>query len=240
MIYHVLPGDAQVEEFRKTGLEGELIVFREALITGPIDAADVNEFWDRRARFVLAEYGEDEIEYHEKVADRIARLSDIESGADVSLWFEYELFCSVNMWYCLGALQGSGARIFRVAPINASPDDVWKGFGSHTANDLLACYEARTQFSAEDIATGAKLWRAYAVRDSEQLRSLGEYRSPCFPFLKEVCEAAAEIEDRPAEIVRELRAGGLATLEEIFPRFQERAGVYGFSDLQVEKLLGSL
>jgi len=237
MIYHVLPGDAQVEAFRKTGLEGELIVFREALITGPIDAADANEFWDKRAQFVLAEYGEDVIEYHEKVADLIDRLSDVDSGSEVSLWFEYELFCSVNMWYCLSALQGSGARVFRVAPINASPDDVWKGFGSHKAEDLLACLEARTQFSAEDIKTGSELWRAYAERDGKRLRDLGEYRSPCFPFLREVCDAAADIETRPAEIVRELQAGGFDTLEAVFPKFQEVAGVYGFGDLQVEKLL---
>ena len=120
MIYHVLPGDAQVEDFRKTGIPGELIVFREAFVTGPIDAIDVNEFWDHRAHFILSEYAEDEISYHEKVADEILRISDIGPDDEVNLWFEFELFCSVNFWYCLNELKDSGrieaaARCYRGA-----------------------------------------------------------------------------------------------------------------------------
>ena len=240
MIYHVLPGDAQVEEFRKTGLEGELIVFREAFITGPTDADDANEFWDRRARFILAEYGEDMIEYHEKVADEIIRLSDVENGDEVNLWFEYELFCSVNMWFCLDQLKGSDARVFRVAPMNPAPDDVWKGFGGNEAGDLLKSFESRVEFSREDIETGAELWRAFSNENAKRLVELSEYRSPCFPFLKEVCAAAAEIETRPVSVIRELKASGLDTLEKAFPEFQKRAGVYGFGDLQVERILNSI
>ena len=237
MIYHVLPGDAQVEEFRKTGIEGELIVFREALVTGPIDEASVDEFWDRRARFILSEYGEDEIDYQEKVADELLRLEDVSEGDEVDLWFEFELFCSVNYWFCLDQLGGSGARIFRVAPVDASPDNVWEGFGQHIAEDLKASFDSRVELTLEDVETGSQLWKAFRDRDILKLRELGDYRSPAFPFLKEVCDAAADIEVRPAEIVREIVGSGKRELEEVFPEFRSRAGVYGFGDLQVEKLI---
>jgi hypothetical protein len=237
MIYHVLPGAAQVDDFRKTGLDGEVIVFSEAMAVGPIDAENIDEFWDQRARFILAEYGEDVIDYHEKVADNIAKLIDVEEDDEVNLWFEYELFCSANMWLCLDLVKDSGADVFRVAPINLTPDDVWKGFGKHTSDDLKACFEARTPFLSEDIAKGTELWDAFRKRDSARLLELGEYRSQCFPFLKEVCEAAAEIETRPAKLVRELNDEGLTDLATVFPEFQKRAGVYGFGDTQVEKLL---
>ena len=237
MIYHVLPGDAQVEEFRKTGLEGDLIVFRDSLVTGPIDAADVDEFWDRRAHYILSEYGEDEIAYHEKVADELLRLEEIGEDDEVNLWFEFELFCSVNYWFCLDQLKGSGAGICRVSPENASPDNVWDGFGQHTADDLRACFDARIGLTKEDIQTGARLWTAFRDRDAARLRELGDYRSPAFPFLKEVCEAASEIETRPAEIVAEIIRSGKESIDEVFPEFKSRAGVYGFGDLQVEKLI---
>lgn len=237
MIYHVLPGDAQVEEFRKTGLEGDLIVFREALVTGPIDSSNVDEFWDRRAHFVLSEYGEDEIDYQEKVADELLRLEEIREGDEANLWFEFELFCSVNYWFCLDQLKDSGAKIYRVAPVDASPDNVWEGFGLHTAKELLACFDARIEVTKGDIETGAKLWSAFRDHDLEGLKELAEYRSPAFPFLKEVCEAAAEIDTRPAELVKEIVASGRSGIEEVFPEFRSRAGVYGFGDLQVEKLM---
>ena len=237
MIYHVLPGDAQVEEFRKTGLEGELIVFREALVAGPIEADNVDEFWDSRAHYVLSEYGEDEIDFQEKVADEILRLGDVRDGDEVNLWFEFELFCGVNLWFCLDQLKSSGATIYRVSPVNASPDNVWDGFGQQTADDLRACYESRVELTEEDIETGAKLWAAFRDRDRERLREFGEYRSPAFPFLKELCEAASDLETRPAAIVREIVASGKHGIDEVFPEFRNRAGVYGFGDLQVEKLM---
>jgi hypothetical protein len=60
------------------------------------------------------------------------------------------------------------------------------------------------------------------------------------PFLKEVAEAASEIDTRPLQIVREIRSERFATIEEVFPEFKKRAGVYGFGDLQVERLLDSI
>ena len=237
MIYHVLPGDAQVEEFRKTDLEGELIVFREALIAGPIESENVDEFWESRAHYVLSEYGEDEIDYQEKVADEILRLAEVSEGDEVNLWFEFELFCGVNLWFCLVQLKGSGARIYRVSPVDASPDNVWDGFAKHTAESLRECFESRVELSEEDAETGANLWAAFRDRDRERLRELGEYRSPAFPFLKEVCGAASDLETRPAAIVREIVASGKHGIDEVFPEFRSRAGVYGFGDLQVEKLL---
>jgi hypothetical protein len=240
MIYHVLPGDAQVEDFRKTGIPGELIVFREAFVTGPIDAVDVNEFWDQRAQFILSEYAEDEISYHEKVADEILRISDIGPDDEVNLWFEFELFCSVNFWYCLSELRDSGATVYRVAPSNLEPDDVWKGFGGHGADDLAAAFESRTQISQEDLEHGAELWEAFRNREGAKLRNLSDYRSASMPFLKEVAEAGSEIESRPLQIVREIRSEGLSTIDEVFPEFRKRASVYGFGDLQVEHLLDSI
>ena len=240
MIYHVLPGDAQVNDLLKTGIDGEIIVFREAFITGPIDAIDTNDFWDQRARFILSEYGEDEIAYQEKVADEILKISSVEPHDEVNLWFEFELFCSVNLWYCLSELKDSQAIVYRIAPVNLEPDDVWKGFAEHTAEDLANAFEGRIPMSAEDIVLGAELWNAYRNRENSRLRKLGEYRSSALPFLKEVAEAAAEIETRPMQVVREIRSEGAASLEEVFPEFRKRAGVYGFGDLQVERLLDAI
>ena len=99
MIYHVLPGDSVAEEFKKTNIDGQTIVCREALVAGPLDGENLDEFWDQRAKFILTEYGEDEIEYHEKVADPLNLLTELTPDDEVNLWFEYELFCSVHLWF---------------------------------------------------------------------------------------------------------------------------------------------
>lgn len=237
MRIHVLPGDALAGGFGKTGIEGDVVVCRECLVAGDKSGATLEEFWDRRANFIALEYGGDPIEYQENVAYELEKLIGLPKDTEVNLWFEYELFCHANMWFCLDLLKGSDAAVFRVEPLNAAPDDIWKGFGKLSDSDLVSCYEGRTRLSDEDIEIGSQLWQAFRNNERAALRRLGEYRSPCFPFLKEVCDAAAEIESRPAEIVRELKAGGLNEIETLFPEFQKRAGVYGYGDSQVERLL---
>lgn len=237
MIYHVLPGDAQVEEFSKSNIDGEVIVCRECLIVGDINAETLPEFWEQRAHFILSEYGEDEIEYHEKVADELTKLLDVDSDDEINLWFEYELFCSVNMWFCLWLLSETGARVYRVEPIVRSESDRWLGFGKLTSEDLKTCFNARTEFPAEDIALGAKLWNAYRKNDNAKLAELSGSMSTCFPYLREVCEAAIEKDSRPREIIAEIQFEGKTEFEDIVPEFSRRAGVYGFGDLQVKRII---
>jgi len=237
MSYHVLPGDSLVAEFAKTGIGGDVIVCRECLIVGDVNADILPEFRDQRARFILSDYGEDEIVYHETVADELAKLLDLDEDAEVNLWFEYELFCSVNMWFCLWLLHETGAAVYRVEPVVLSKEDRWSGFGKLTAEDLKTCYDRRKYFTTEEIELGADLWNAYRKGDSAKLTELSSAQSPCFPYLAEVCQAAIDKDTRPAEILAEIDVTGKQELEEIFPEFTRRGGVYGLGDLQVQKLL---
>lgn len=240
MIYNVLPGDAQVEEFRKSGIAGDIIVFREALISGPIAADTLDQFFEQRARFVLGEYGEDEIVYHEKVADEILKLGDLAATDEVHLWFEYELFCSVNYWFCLYLLAGNGAVVYRIEPRGLGEDDRWDGFGKFTAADLIASFELRTKLTTDDIDLGAALWQAFAASDHTRLNELSKTRSSAFPYLIEIAAAAIDQEFRPIEVLRDITAGGEAEFANIFAEFRERAGIYGYGDLQVQRLLDSI
>ena len=240
MIYHVLPGDALVETFKKSGVNGEIIVCREAFVSGDLYGETLDEFWDTRANLISVEHGGDPIEYRDHVAGELEKLFDAHADDEVNFWFEYELFCSVNMWFCLDLVSNSEASLFRVAPVNLAPDKIWDGFGQSTETELRECFESRIQFSQQDISVAIGLWTAFRVRDNETIRRLAEYRSPCLPFLREVCDAAVHLNSHPAEVVRKLKAEGLNELNEVFPEFRKRAGVYGFGDSQVESLLRRL
>ena len=240
MIYHVLPGDAVAGVFKEAEINGEMIVCREVFVTGPIDAATPLEFWDERAKFILSEYGEDEIVYHETVADELTRLADMTEDDEVYLWFEYELFCSVNMWCCLSLLNHTSATVYRVEPIGLEVDNRWDGFGKFEADDLKACFEMRTKLSSEDVALGATLWQAYRHKDFDQLKELSKNATDAFPYLSEVAAAAILQESEPLAVVRAITSGGEKDFGKIFAEFKKRAGVYGYGDLQVERLLDQI
>jgi hypothetical protein len=237
MKIHVLAGDPLAADFKDANIEGEIIVCRECLVEGDVRAANLEDFWRVRAGFIKTTYGETEEKYFAGVVSEFEKLKNLASGAEVNLWFEYELFCQTNMWFCLSLLQETKASVYRVAPVVRTEADVWKGFGRLSAEDLQKCLAERIKFSDEDRALGVELWQAFQNANYEKLERLSEIESECFPRLKEVCRAEMEKGSRPQKILREIIAGGTTDFAEIFPEFSSRAGVYGFGDAQVKRIL---
>ena len=85
MNMHVLPGDSLAAEFRKTRLDGEVVVCRECLVAGDKSGTTLDEFWERRANFIALEYAGDPIEYQENVAYELERLIGLPAGTEVNL-----------------------------------------------------------------------------------------------------------------------------------------------------------
>jgi hypothetical protein len=238
MIIHVLPGDAQVEEFKKTGIGGEIVVCREALIDGDVRADSLEEFWRVRSSYLSEAYPiEPGHSYEKTVVAEFEKLIDLTASTEVNLWFEYELFCHVNMWFCVWLLRDTLASLYRVAPIMQRKDERWNGFGNLDFNDLQTCYGERIEFTARDIKLGADLWTAYQYRDHKTLRELAKTESACFPYLKEAVEAEVEKDYRPRQVLKEIRESGISDFGETFAEFRKQAGVYGFGDLQVKRIL---
>lgn len=236
MRIHVLPGDAQAGTFNETGIEGEVVVCRECLIEGPVTSADMDEFWRSRAEFLSVDFET----YAGKTIAEFEKLKNLAPGDEVNLWFEYELFCQANMWFCLSLLQNTEADVYRVEPVVREDGEIWKGFGSLGAADLKKCFAARTKFEFSDILLGAELWDAYRNDNHQRLRELSNAKSACFPYLKEVCDAEIEKSVRPKHILKEITASGITEFTDIFPLFAERAGVYGYGDSQVKRRLEDL
>lgn len=237
MKIHVLAGDALADNFKNSGIEGEIVVCRECLVEGDVRAENLEDFWQIRADFIKGAYGEDREKYFAEVVREFEKLKNLAPDAEVNLWFEYELFCQANMWFCLSLLRETKANVYRVAPVVRTEADVWKGFGNLSAEDLRKCFAEKIKFSAEDILLGANLWKAYQNADYEKLERLSETDSECFPRLKEVCRAEMEKGSRPQKVLREIMENGSTDFAEIFPRFAARAGVYGFGDAQVKRLI---
>src|SRR4051812_25223495 len=101
MILHVLPGDATVAPFKASEIEGDIAVCREALVDGDLSGETLPEFWETRARSLIGSDDRSREEYHENVVHEFAKLTALQSGSEINLWFEHELFCQANMWFCL-------------------------------------------------------------------------------------------------------------------------------------------
>lgn len=241
MKIHVLPGDALVKDFERAEIEAdETVLCRECLIAGAVGGASLEDFWSVRADFINSTYGEPENLYREKVVAEFAKLQHLNAADEVYLWFEFDLFCQANMWFCLSLLEKTEARIYRIAPVVRNENNVWKGFGELSAEDLRKCSEQKIKFDKEDVRLGADLWRAYRNKDYDRLEMLAETKSACFPRLAEVCRAEMEKQTRPQNALKKIIDEGTIDFPALFEIFKDREGVYGFGDAQVKNIFDSI
>jgi hypothetical protein len=243
----LLNGDCLAEQLKDAELPVERIVFREALVSGPLVGATWEEFWESRIEFLTKQYGATALEVQEKTVAEAEKIIGLADGVELSLWFEDDLFCQVNLWFVLKLLSEShNIKIYRVFPPKASSANSWKGFGNASAAALAQAYESKVLFTSSDLALGKTLWEAYLLGDGAQLIALSKSVSPCFRQLAEVCQAHLDRisvdpnERRPEKVILELLAKGITDFDTLFSQFSEREGIYGFGDLQVRGLLESL
>lgn len=239
---HVLNGDSLAEKFPFTG---ELIICREALIEGPLTAATLPEFWEKRADYIAGTYHEERSKYFEIVRLEIERLLHLDSNVPVNLWFENDLFCQTNMWFIVHLIRRHAVAnpLYRVAPPSAAKN--WAGFGSLDSAGLMSCFARRREFTDADLGRGSDLWMAYSNADLDALRALARQRSDVFPQLAEVIRAhierfGSEFDDRPKKRLREILASGPGQFEMVFAAFSQTEGIYGFGDAQVRRLISEL
>lgn len=238
MIVHVLNGDALAEVFQQTGIEGEMIICRECLMEGPVDANGLFGFWNARAEFISGTFRQNKLDYYQKVKAEFDRIERLPPNAEVNLWFENDLFCQTNMWFIVSLLgKRNMTRVFRVSPLKSQKN--WNGFGDHGAADLRVCLDEREVMTHGDFRLGEYLWNAYRTANLPVLGLLSKSLSPCYPFLEEVCQAEIDRKSsaRPQVALKEILSLGYTNFDDIFSKFREREGIYGYGDSQVGLML---
>src|SRR5688500_13057223 len=78
---HILNGDAMIDRMEAAGYE-QLIVCRECLVDGPVNASDMNTFWEIRAAFIEDNMEEDRGKYYEYAVKEFENLQAIQPGSD--------------------------------------------------------------------------------------------------------------------------------------------------------------
>lgn len=240
MVIHILNGDALATEFAKTGIEGEVIVCRECLMEGPVKMEGLYYFWKSRGQYIEKMFHESEETYYRNVKAEFDKIERLPITAEVNLWFEHDLFCQVNMWFVISLLNKRNLfHAYRVSPLALAGSARWNGFGQHSPIDLRVCFDNREAMTRGDFRLGEHLWDAYRQQNLEVLSLLSNSLSPCFPHLSEVCQAEIERKkkDRPHEALRDIIARGYSNFDDIFTKFKETEGIYGYGDLQVVQLL---
>lgn len=87
--------------------------------------------------------------------------------SEFNLWFEYDLFCQVNMWFVISIIDSLPIKkkVFAVYTLflDRASKHFWNGFGPANSAQLEVCYAKRISLGEADMHFGRELWRAYKM-----------------------------------------------------------------------------
>lgn len=240
MIYNVLNGDALAYSFKDTKIEGETIICREALIDGDLSGDSLSDFWHSRARHL----GVSDAEYHTKSVLEFEKILKAPDDSTFNLWFEYDLFCQVNMWFVLSILSSLPIRkkVYAVytTHVDRTNKHFWNGFGPAISSQLQVCFDTKILLSETDLQLGLNLWTAYKSNNAEELIVLAGKQGPAFPYLQEVIKAHLDrfpkdgSYGRPEKVIEDITRNISTDFNEVFKEFWKRESIYGFGDTQLK------
>jgi len=242
MVYNILNGDSLAYSFPDAKIEGDIVVVREALIDGDLSEDTLDDFWRSRAKHL----GITDAGYDNSVVKEFEKIRNVPDDSVFNLWFEYDLFCQVNMWFVISVIHSLPIKkkVFAVytSHLDKGSKHFWNGFGQANSAELKACYAHRTQLSEADINQGHALWQAYKNGDLEELIHLLTYQSPAFPHLQEVVKAHVDrfpkdgTKGRPEKVIEDITKNISTDFNTVLQEFWKRESIYGFGDSQVKSL----
>jgi hypothetical protein len=252
-ILHILNGDSTLNSFEQTGLEGDILVWREVLSEGPLEEnITSSNFWKNRQEWICKSFNETAEGYQEKMLNQLASLS--EPYDEINLWFEFDLHCQVNligvMTYLKQKTDLSLPAIYLICPADFPGKENFMGMGELNGEELEYLYDnMRIQLSEVDFILAEEVWSIYVSHDVEKLKKYLKTTDfwGSLHLLKPALEAQLKrlwVNEKGLNYIEQklldIYNTGLKTKFEIYNAFWTTEKIYGMGDLQIDIYLNRL
>lgn len=251
-ILHVVNGDSTAEILKQSNLQGEIIVWRELLCEGPLEKeVGSDDFWMNRYHYFQTNFEVLKIEYFDKTIKQIIQLEDLKGVNEVVLWFEYHLFCQVNLLAVLSYLLKSFRKDVSYSLICVGYEkgkDKLQYLSDYTSNDYEILFENKIKITKPNLKFADECWKVFVENNKDKLRDF-DFKNPKFPYLPKAIEQHLkrfpaenrlnEIENKILQIINENSFSEKEIVKELL-LWQDSATVYGFGDLQYFNYLKNL
>ncbi len=184
---HILNGEGTAGGFRLSGIEGEIAVWNEALVEGPVhNDVGTEDFFDSRRNFIVSEWEGKPEQYNEIVISEFEKIEKHHHYEEVVLWFEFDLFCQINMLALLSWLHQQQRENICLICIDSFPDHPnFHGLGELRPEDYPTLLLQKQRLSKSNLDLASEVWAAYQSEDPTNLVALYKQLKEhlVFPYL---------------------------------------------------------
>jgi hypothetical protein len=222
---HITNGDSALYLWKKAGLLGTHVAWRDMLHDGPVLGDRPLEAMSViRASFLAHEGYGNAIRINREFERRDAAMRKAAEFDEVVLWFEHDLYDQLQLLQILSVVREMGLGAGTVQLINSE-----HYLGTLTTDEALALLPKRRSLTSAVAAGAHRAWLAFTGSDPAALRAACDETYPGLPFmqsgLQRLCEEFPAVENglsRTQRQILEAVAQGARDDDEVFKRSQGR------------------
>ena len=245
---HITNGTSLTEYLIELDVKGDFMTWQEMLCEGPtIAKIDSDEFYEVRRKFLNEHYNVDIDE--KELKEELKKLDDVSLYSEIVLWFEYDLFCHINLLGVLNLLHQKNIDLplFLVCSGRIPGEKGFKGLAELTPVQLINHYTDKIRLTNDDKDLAVALWRIYCGKDHNIFKPY-IVRSSSFKYLSNCLKAHLKrfpdskngldtIEQNILKIVKDIEIKSRHHLLGYALNYQ---GYYGFGDMQMNRIINKL
>lgn len=185
-LLHITNGDVFTERLQKLNLDGDVITWREMLCEGQtLPNVGSETFWKARFEFLHKNYKVSKSWFIEKTLKEYRSLCNHKQQDHIVLWFEYDLFCQVNMLAVISWLltHRKYAQISLVCSGKEDATDKMYSLNELTDEQLLGLYKNKKVLTQDDTEYADYVWQLYCSNNPIRLENLTDFKDYQFDYL---------------------------------------------------------
>lgn len=250
-LLHITNGDSFTDRLQSLPLKGDIITWREMLCEGKtLSNVGSESFWKTRFEFLNKNYKVTKSWFVEKTLKEYRSLCNHKQQDQIVLWFEYDLFCQINMLAVLSWLKTHRrhAEISLVCSGKEDESDKLYGLNELSDEQLLKLYEHKVVLSQNDIEYADYVWQLYCSDNPIRIENLVAFDTNTFKYLSPALKAHLkrfptiknglnEVENSILRLGHEEKP---KSRKEFLGKIVNNQGMYGYGDTQYERVLTSM
>ena len=248
---HITNGDSFTQRLQKLRFKGEIITWREMLCEGKtVTNVGSEAFWKTRFDFLHKNYNVSKSWFVEKTLKEYRSLCNHKQEEEIILWFEYDLFCQINMLAVISWLKTHRRHVQISLVCSGKEDETNRLYALNDLSDdqIRKLFKKRVELSQDDIEFADYVWQLYCSDNPIRLEHLTDFDHYQFKYLGEALKTHLkrfptiknglnEIENRVLHVAAEEKP---KSRKELLSSLLVNQGWYGFGDSQYERILKNL
>ncbi|MEJ6792199.1 MAG: DUF1835 domain-containing protein [Lacinutrix sp.] len=245
---HIANGSSLTEYLEREKYEGDFLTWHEMLCEGPVEKEiDSITFFEKRKAFLESVY---DAEYNiEKIQSEFQKTNQINDYKEVILWFEYDLFCHINLIAAISLLKQKQVRIpmYLVCSGRIENEKGLKALPELNPKQLKQHFKNKVELTIDDVATAQKAWRIYCENDHNLFKELivrpsnFKYLSNCLKaHLRRFPDTRSGLNTLEYNTLKLIKEYKIKSRHHLLGYCLHYQGYYGFGDLQLKRMINEL